>query len=144
MMANVVFTCPATRMKVQHWSDADPDVPETEYEVVVCKACTGPHLINRKTGRLLGRRTSDWSARPKRRARIALHDSRKAAGAGLAQGTPDTGRLLKTKPRSPQHSPAGSTALQWLVSRGLWGDFQPTSPRGRHSLCIGGWCGRRR
>src|ERR1700692_4475636 len=30
-----------------------------------------------------------------------------------------------------------------LASRGLYVDFQPISPRGRHSLCIGGRCGRR-
>jgi hypothetical protein len=50
-----VFTCPTTRMNVQHWSpDADFYVSETEYEVVVCKACTGLHFINRKTGKLFG------------------------------------------------------------------------------------------
>jgi len=68
-----------------------------------------PYPVIFRLGKYLGRFAQLFM---KRRARIALHDSRKAAGAGLAQGTPDTGRLLKTKPRSPQHSPAGSTALQ--------------------------------
>ena len=52
-MAASVFTCPSTRLKVQHWLD-DEDAPETEYEAITCKACARLHLINRKTGRLLG------------------------------------------------------------------------------------------
>jgi hypothetical protein len=53
-MAHFVFTCPTTSMKVQHWSDESIDVPETEYDGVVCQACTKLHFINRKTGKLLG------------------------------------------------------------------------------------------
>jgi predicted nucleic-acid-binding Zn-ribbon protein len=53
-MAHFVFTCPATSIKVQHWLDDDEDVPENEYAAVTCKACARSHLINRKTGRLLG------------------------------------------------------------------------------------------
>ena len=41
---------------VQHWLDDDDgdDVPDNEYQVVACPACTKIHLINRKTGKLLG------------------------------------------------------------------------------------------
>jgi hypothetical protein len=53
-MPPVVFTCPATLMNVQHSLDDDPDVPENEYEVITCLACTKLHLINRKTGKILG------------------------------------------------------------------------------------------
>jgi hypothetical protein len=41
-------------MNVQHSLDDDPDVPENEYEVITCLACTKLHLINRKTGQILG------------------------------------------------------------------------------------------
>jgi hypothetical protein len=53
-MPPVVFRCPATLMNVQHSLDDDPDVPENEYEVITCLACTKLHLINRKTGKILG------------------------------------------------------------------------------------------
>jgi len=54
-MGTSLFTCPSTNLKVQHWLDDDEDVPETEYEAVTCQACGRLHLINRKSGRLLGR-----------------------------------------------------------------------------------------
>jgi hypothetical protein len=54
-MAHLVFTCPATSMKVQHWLDDDDDVPENEFEGIACPACTRLHFLNRKTGKLLGR-----------------------------------------------------------------------------------------
>ena len=41
-------------MNVQHWLDDDQDGPENEYEVITCLACTRLHLVNRKTGKLLG------------------------------------------------------------------------------------------
>jgi hypothetical protein len=54
-MTPVVFSCPATLMNVQHSLDDDADMPENEYEVITCLACTKLHLINRKTGQILGR-----------------------------------------------------------------------------------------
>jgi hypothetical protein len=39
-MSHVLFTCPATGMNVQHRLDDDPDIPENEYEAIVCPACT--------------------------------------------------------------------------------------------------------
>jgi hypothetical protein len=53
-MAACLFTCPMTELKVQHWLDDDEDPPENEYEAITCKACARLHLINRRTGRLLG------------------------------------------------------------------------------------------
>jgi hypothetical protein len=61
MMVPFIFTCPATLMNVQHLRDDDPDLPATEYEPVTCTACTRIHLVNRKTGKLLGE--NDLSAR---------------------------------------------------------------------------------
>jgi hypothetical protein len=54
-MANCLFTCPSTYLNVQHWRDEDDKAaPDNEYEAVLCKACTRLHLINRKTGKVLG------------------------------------------------------------------------------------------
>jgi len=54
-MGNFVFTCPSTNLNVQHCrDDKDENVPENEYEAVTCKACARLHLINRKTGKVLG------------------------------------------------------------------------------------------
>ena len=53
-MAPIIFTCPRTFTKVQHWLDEDDDVPENEFESVPCPACAWVHFINRKTGKILG------------------------------------------------------------------------------------------
>jgi hypothetical protein len=53
-MTTLLFTCPTTLMKVQHWLDGGEDTPDHEYETVVCKACARLHFINRRTGKLLG------------------------------------------------------------------------------------------
>jgi hypothetical protein len=53
-MAPFIFRCPATNLNVQHFLDDDPDISENEYEAVTCLACSKLHLINRKTGKLLG------------------------------------------------------------------------------------------
>jgi hypothetical protein len=53
-MGHFVFRCPATGFKVQHQLDDDPDVSENEYGAIICPACTRIHLVNRKTGKLLG------------------------------------------------------------------------------------------
>ena len=53
-LANFVFRCPATGLNVQHETDDDADISENEYEAITYLACTGLHLVNRKTGKLLG------------------------------------------------------------------------------------------
>jgi hypothetical protein len=53
-MANFVFRCPVTDLNVQHQLDDDPDVSENEYEAITCPACARLHLLNRKTGKVLG------------------------------------------------------------------------------------------
>ena len=52
-MAALLFTCPITRMKVQHWLDDDEDVSEDDYEGVTCQACTAVHFVNPE-GQVLG------------------------------------------------------------------------------------------
>ena len=53
-MANFIFRCPASGLNVQHQVHDDPDIAENEYEGIMCPACTKMHLLNRKTGKLLG------------------------------------------------------------------------------------------
>ena len=53
-MATTMFKCPFTEFNVQYRMDGNEDVPENEYEAVTCQACARLHLVNRKTGKLLG------------------------------------------------------------------------------------------
>jgi hypothetical protein len=53
-MGAFLFTCPTTKLNVQHWMNGDEDVPEDEYEWIICLACARLHLINSRTGKLLG------------------------------------------------------------------------------------------
>ena len=52
-MAALLFTCPVTRMKVQHWLDDDRDASEDDYEEITCQACGSVHFVNWK-GKVLG------------------------------------------------------------------------------------------
>ena len=55
-MATIIYRCPTTGLNVQGWFADDPgraDADDT-YEAVLCTACTKLHLINPKTGRVLG------------------------------------------------------------------------------------------
>ncbi len=52
-MRAFVFRCPATGLNVQGWTTDDADAGET-YEPVSCTACMRTHLVNPKTGRVLG------------------------------------------------------------------------------------------
>ena len=53
-MATTMVKCPFTEFNVQYRMDGNEDVPENEYEAVTCQACARLHLVNRKTGKLLG------------------------------------------------------------------------------------------
>ena len=55
----IIFKCPATSFNVQYELDDDPDIPDTEFEVVTCPACTRLHFLNRNTGKLLGQDGGD-------------------------------------------------------------------------------------
>ena len=55
MGVSVVFRCPNTGLNVQGWVADDPTEGEAEaYEAVTCTACTRMHVINLKTGKMLG------------------------------------------------------------------------------------------
>ncbi len=54
-MAALIFICPATDLSVQYWLDEGEDIPDNEYEVVTCPACTKVHLINRTSGKPLAK-----------------------------------------------------------------------------------------
>lgn len=53
-ITNFVFTCPTTGFNVQHELDDDPDISDNEHEAITCLACAALHLVNRKTGKVLG------------------------------------------------------------------------------------------
>ena len=59
-MESLVFRCAQTGTNVQVWL-ADSMQPEHDdsYEAVTCPACGRVHLINRKTGRMLGNKHQD-------------------------------------------------------------------------------------
>lgn len=52
-MAAILFTCPNTRERVQHWLADDPEASEDDFEGAECNACSKVHFINRK-GEVLG------------------------------------------------------------------------------------------
>jgi hypothetical protein len=55
-MDSVIFTCPITSLRVQHWLQDGENASETEFDGISCIACTRLHFINRKTGKILGGR----------------------------------------------------------------------------------------
>jgi hypothetical protein len=54
-MATFLYRCPTTGLQVQGWSAADPTEGDDDiYETVTCLACAKVHLVNPKTGKVLG------------------------------------------------------------------------------------------
>ena len=53
VMASFLYRCPNTGQTVQGWS-AEEVTDDDAYESVTCLACTRVHLINPKTGKILG------------------------------------------------------------------------------------------
>lgn len=54
-MATFLYRCPHTGLTVQSWLADEQDPPEdATYETVSCTACSRLHLVNPKTGRVLG------------------------------------------------------------------------------------------
>ena len=53
-MPTFVFRCPYTRLNVQGWLADDPRGEEDAYQAINCSACTRVHLVNPKTGKVLG------------------------------------------------------------------------------------------
>jgi hypothetical protein len=52
-MAAFLYRCPNTGMNVQGWVADDPTEGET-YHSITCTICTRLHLVDPKTGRVLG------------------------------------------------------------------------------------------
>lgn len=57
-MRTITFLCPITRVMVQHRL-ADDEAAEHQFQGMFCPACSQLHFVDRKTGRLLGRKTND-------------------------------------------------------------------------------------
>ena len=56
-MAHILFRCPYSGLKVQHWLDDDASPrheKKSEYEAITCPACARLHFVNRSTGKTLG------------------------------------------------------------------------------------------
>jgi hypothetical protein len=55
MMAAFLYRCPNTGLNVQGWVADDPiERGDESYESLTCTACTRVHLVNPKTGKVLG------------------------------------------------------------------------------------------
>jgi hypothetical protein len=52
-MPSVIFRCPYTGRAVQGWLEEDVSATDV-YVSVECPVCTRTHLVNPKTGRVLG------------------------------------------------------------------------------------------
>jgi hypothetical protein len=54
-MAAVIYRCPTTGLNVQAWfADSPSDNDGETFEVLTCTACKQSHLVNPKTGKVLG------------------------------------------------------------------------------------------
>ncbi len=54
-MATFLYRCPNTGLQVQGYVAEDPTEDDAEaYESLKCLACTRMHLVNPKTGKVLG------------------------------------------------------------------------------------------
>ena len=49
-----LYRCPHTGLNVQGWSADQPGEEDSAFEPVTCTACTRVHLVDPKTGRVLG------------------------------------------------------------------------------------------
>ena len=74
-MGAFLFTCPTTKLKVQHWLDDDDDALENEFKGIICSACMKLHFINRRTGKLLGETKASIYMRPSCTGSMALASS---------------------------------------------------------------------
>jgi hypothetical protein len=53
-MASVVFLCPNIGDRVQGWFADDGSGDSETYEAVTCLACRQVHMVNPRTGKVLG------------------------------------------------------------------------------------------
>ena len=54
MATTFLYRCPNTAQTVQGWSTEEVTDDDTSYQSVAWLACTQTHLINLKTGKVLG------------------------------------------------------------------------------------------
>ncbi len=49
------YKCPTTGLRVQTWSATDPsEHDDRTYESIICPICTRTHLVNPRTGKVMG------------------------------------------------------------------------------------------
>ncbi len=54
MAAGFIFRCPNTGLIVHGWIADDPTADDDAFEPMTCTACTRTHIVNPKTGKVLG------------------------------------------------------------------------------------------
>lgn len=54
-MPTFLYRCPNTGFRVQGYAPDDTEDRGDLYDAVTCAACGGVHLVNAKTGKVLGR-----------------------------------------------------------------------------------------
>jgi hypothetical protein len=54
MATTFLYRCPNTAQTVQGWSADEVTDDDTSYQSVACLACAQAHLVNLKTGKVLG------------------------------------------------------------------------------------------
>jgi hypothetical protein len=59
MATTFLYRCPSTGQTAQGWSAEEINDDENAYESVACLACTQMHLVNLKTGKVLGLEEED-------------------------------------------------------------------------------------
>ena len=52
-MAAFLYRCPNTGLNVQGWVADDPTADDS-FRAVICTACTRAHLVNPRTGKVIG------------------------------------------------------------------------------------------
>jgi hypothetical protein len=71
-MPTFLYRCPNTGLRVQGWIANDrTERDEDNFEAVTCPACGRVHLVNPKTGKVLG---ANWRSRPWRLPAMAVHN----------------------------------------------------------------------
>jgi hypothetical protein len=53
-MVGISFRCPNTGFQVQAWTEGEDLEANYLYEAVTCTACQRIHLVNPKSGRVIG------------------------------------------------------------------------------------------
>jgi len=53
-MAGITFRCPNTGSYVDAWIEGEDSEADHSYEALTCVACQRVHLVNPKSGRVIG------------------------------------------------------------------------------------------